>query len=276
MNTIDKKNLRDRYQCLNIGPRWIRRDLVSPTHRHVETTTIPDTVLPSTSLMPTLAQSRQPASLTTNRILPDALPLDSQAQQIDVTQYGWAALEESVASCQRCPLASTRKHTVFGAGDKEARLMIVGEAPGAEEDKQGKPFVGQAGKLLDNMLMSIQLTRQHGVFITNVLKCRPPQNRNPRLDEVTCCSPYLMRQITLVQPDVILAVGRYAVNSLLQTEAPISSLRGRLHQYADIPVIVTYHPAYLLRNLPDKWKTWQDLLLVKKVLVSQLDSHDSP
>ncbi|MBM3355809.1 MAG: uracil-DNA glycosylase, partial [Betaproteobacteria bacterium] len=158
--------------------------------------------------------------------------------------------------------------TVFGAGDQKAQWLLVGEAPGQEEDRQGEPFVGQAGKLLDAMLASIQLKRGQNVYIANVLKCRPPGNRNPAPEEVAKCSPHLLRQVALLQPKLILAMGRFAVQALLGTDASIASLRGKLHRYAGVPLIVTYHPAYLLRTLPDKARAWQDLLLAKRTLAA--------
>jgi uracil-DNA glycosylase len=159
---------------------------------------------------------------------------------------------------------------VFGVGPRDARLMVIGEAPGQEEDSIGEPFVGQAGKLLDNMLAAIGLNRQQHVFIANVLKCRPPGNRNPEPAEVASCEPYLNRQIALVAPDLIVVMGRFAAHTLLRTEASIASLRGRVHPYQlgdrTLPLVVTYHPAYLLRNLPDKAKAWTDLLVARSLL----------
>ena len=151
----------------------------------------------------------------------------------------------------------------FGVGDRDADWMLIGEAPGENEDKQGEPFVGQAGKLLDSMLHAVALSREDNVFIANVIKCRPPGNRNPELDEVARCEPYLKRQVELVKPKLIVALGRFAAQSLLKTEASIASLRGRVHDYQGVPVIVTYHPAYLLRSLPDKAKAWADLCLAQ-------------
>ena len=178
----------------------------------------------------------------------------------------WPALQESVAACTACALCRTRRHTVFGVGDPAAQWMIIGEAPGADEDASGEPFVGQAGRLLDNMLASLDMTRDKNVFITNVLKCRPPGDRNPESIEVAQCSPYLVRQVELVQPRLILAMGRFAVQALLNTDASIASLRGKLHRYRDVPVIVTYHPAYLLRNLTDKLKAWEDLVFARQTM----------
>jgi len=175
----------------------------------------------------------------------------------------WDALSERVASCQLCRLCEKRTNTVFGVGDRGADWMLIGEAPGENEDRLGEPFVGQAGKLLDNMLRSLTLARDTNVYIANVIKCRPPGNRNPEPDEVARCEPYLQRQVALVKPKLIVALGRFAAQSLLKTEASISSLRGRVHEYEGVPVIVTYHPAYLLRSLPDKAKAWADLCLAR-------------
>jgi uracil-DNA glycosylase len=178
----------------------------------------------------------------------------------------WAQLKEKVSGCTDCKLRPGCTQTVFGVGDEKADWLLVGEAPGAEEDKLGEPFVGQAGRLLDNMLAAIDLSRGSNVYIANVLKCRPPGNRNPEPDEVAKCSPHLLRQIGLIQPKLILAMGRFAAQTLLGTDATIASLRGRLHQYAGVPLIVTYHPAYLLRNLPDKSKAWADLVFARKTI----------
>ncbi|MFC0403272.1 uracil-DNA glycosylase [Paraburkholderia rhizosphaerae] len=180
-----------------------------------------------------------------------------------VSSLDWDALAARVAGCERCRLCEKRTQTVFGVGDRDADWMLIGEAPGENEDRQGEPFVGQAGKLLDNMLRSVSLERGANVYIANVLKCRPPGNRNPEPDEVARCEPYLQRQVALVKPKVIVALGRFAAQSLLKTDASISSLRGRMHVYEGVPVIVTYHPAYLLRSLHDKAKAWQDLCLAR-------------
>ncbi len=183
-----------------------------------------------------------------------------------IARMDWMELKAAVKSCPTCPLCKTRTQTVFGVGDETADWMFIGEAPGAEEDMRGEPFVGQAGKLLDNMLASIGLTRTQNVYIANVLKCRPPGNRNPEPLEVAQCNPYLMRQVALIQPKIIIALGRFAAQSLLATDASIASLRGRLHQFQGVPAIVTYHPAYLLRSLPDKSKAWADLCLARKTM----------
>ena len=183
-------------------------------------------------------------------------------------QGGWIELKQAVPACTACGLHKSRTQTVFGVGDEQADWLLVGEAPGAEEDRLGDPFVGQAGKLLDNMLAAIDLARDDNVYICNVLKCRPPGNRNPEPDEVAKCTPFLLRQIDLIQPKLIVAMGRFAAQTLLNTDASIASLRGRVHQYAGRPLIVTYHPAYLLRNLPDKSKAWADLVFARRTMAS--------
>ncbi len=171
----------------------------------------------------------------------------------------WDGLEASVASCRQCPLHAGRRQAVLGTGDRNARWMFVGEGPGAEEDQQGEPFVGAAGRLLDQMLKATGLKRGEDVYIANVVKCRPPQNRTPSLDECNTCLPYLRRQIALVQPDIIVALGKVAAHALLGCEGALGTLRTRQHHYGDIPLVVTWHPAYLLRNPADKRKAWEDL-----------------
>ena len=192
------------------------------------------------------------------------LALDDRAARI--AQLDWPELKSVVAGCTACELCKTRTNTVFGVGDERAEWMIVGEAPGAEEDARGEPFVGQAGRLLDNMLVAVGLKRGANVYIANVLKCRPPGNRNPEPFEVEQCSPHLVRQIALIRPKLIVAMGRFAAQTLLSTDASIASLRGRLFQYQGVPLIVSYHPAYLLRNLPDKAKAWEDLCFARATM----------
>ncbi len=183
-----------------------------------------------------------------------------------IQQMDWQQLQDCVKDCQACDLAVTRGKTVFGVGDANADWLIVGEAPGTEEDQIGEPFVGHAGKLLDNMLAAIQLKRGDNVYLANVLKCRPPDDRDPHDVEVTECSPFLKRQIELIKPKLILALGEFAAQSLLQSDNTIAGMRGQLLKYNDIPVIVTYHPAYLLRNLADKSKAWEDLCFAKRTM----------
>ena len=202
----------------------------------------------------------------------------------------WPALREAVAGCTACALSQGRRQTVFGVGHERAHWMIVGEAPGEQEDLLGEPFVGKSGQLLDNMLRSIGLSRAdvapetastaesadsaaRQVYIANTVKCRPPGNRNPARLELAQCEGYLIRQVQLVQPKIILAMGRFAVQSLLRSDEPIGKLRGRLHHYQGVPLIVTYHPAYLLRNLEDKAKAWDDLCLAVQTLRATQAAH---
>ena len=184
----------------------------------------------------------------------------------DATTLDWDGLAAAVAACTRCGLAAGRTHTVFGVGDRAARWVVVGEAPGAEEDRQGEPFVGRAGQLLNSMLRAAGLAREQ-VFIANVLKCRPPGNRDPLPEEVRSCLPYLHRQIALISPALILCVGRIAAQNLLGVDTPLGQLRGRTHELKPfgIPVVVTYHPAYLLRSPGEKRKSWADLKLAMEV-----------
>jgi DNA polymerase len=189
-----------------------------------------------------------------------AAPEDRLAR---VARLAWPELAADVDACTACGLCRTRHKAVPGVGDTAAEWLFVGEAPGAEEDARGEPFVGQAGRLLDNMLAALGMSRERNVYIANVLKCRPPNNRTPEPLEVEACRPYLERQVTLIAPRLIVALGRSAASLLLGTDAPIASLRGRVHRYRGIPLVVTYHPAYLLRNLHDKAKAWEDLLLAR-------------
>ena len=217
---------------------------------------------------PVTAPVRAPAAASVAAPAPTApvtAPPRPSAGDLD-----WPALREAVAGCQACGLCQSRRNTVFGVGDTQADWMIVGEAPGENEDRQGEPFVGAAGQLLDNMLRAVGRSRQgagaQGTYIANVLKCRPPANRNPLPEEVEKCEPYLVRQVQLVKPRVIVAMGRFAVQSLLKTTEPIGRLRGRVHRYEGVPVIVTYHPAYLLRTPGDKGKAWADLCLAMETV----------
>ncbi|HMM47344.1 MAG TPA: uracil-DNA glycosylase [Thiobacillaceae bacterium] len=191
------------------------------------------------------------------------------APQAAATAWTWEALEAAVARCAGCKLSASRTQGVLGVGDRNADWLIVGEAPGAEEDARGEPFVGQAGKLLDAMLASIGLVRGDNVYITNVLKSRPPGNRNPAPDEIAACMPYLLAQVDLIRPRLVLAVGRVAAQTLLETDETIGRLRGRVHAYRGLPLVVTYHPAYLLRNLADKARAWEDLCLARRTMQSQ-------
>jgi uracil-DNA glycosylase len=216
--------------------------------------------------VPAMAPVGAPAAAppATQSAAPRVIPVSPDTTP--VAQLDWPALRAAVADCRACTLCETRTQTVFGVGNEQAHWMIVGEAPGENEDKQGEPFVGAAGRLLDRMLQALGLTRGEAdaakqVYIANTLKCRPPRNRNPEPEELARCQPFLLRQVELVQPRVILAMGRFAVQSLLDSAEPIGRLRGRVHTWRGRPLVVTYHPAYLLRNPPDKAKAWADLCL---------------
>lgn len=191
-------------------------------------------------------------------------PLSTLDSPLSAPAYTWDTLTEAVAHCTACKLSATRTQGVLGVGDRNADWLIIGEAPGVEEDAQGEPFVGTAGKLLDAMLASIGLARGDKVYITNVLKSHPPGNRNPEPDEVAACRPYLLAQIELIQPKLILALGRFAAQNLLDTDEAIGSLRGRVHAFQGVPLVATYHPAYLLRKPTDKARAWEDLCLARR------------
>jgi uracil-DNA glycosylase family 4 len=192
----------------------------------------------------------------------------SREPQAAALTLDWDELKSAVLTCTRCPLHATRTQGVFGVGNRQAQWMVIGEAPGAEEDRQGEPFVGRAGQLLNSMLKAVGLAREQ-VFIANILKSRPPNNRDPRPEEVRACIPYLFRQIELINPTLILCVGRIAAQTLLETDTPIGKLRGKLHRIAtNRPMIVTYHPAYLLRSPAEKRKAWGDLLLAARTFES--------
>jgi DNA polymerase len=187
-------------------------------------------------------------------------------RRVRIMQMDWTALKACVAACAECRLHEKRNRTVFGVGDERADWLFIGEGPGAEEDAQGEPFVGQAGKLLDSMLAAIKLMRGENVYIANVVKCRPPGNRNPESEEARQCEPYLKRQIELIRPKLIVALGRVAAVNLLGRDASIASLRGKVLDYGGTPLIVTYHPAYLLRTLPEKAKAWADLCFAMETM----------
>jgi uracil-DNA glycosylase len=199
--------------------------------------------------------------------IPDAVkvaPLSVQ-EPAAVQNNDWQSLQAEVAACARCELHQTRTQTVFGVGNQRADVLIVGEAPGQEEDARGEPFVGRAGHLLDAMLRAIDLQREQ-VYITNILKCRPPENRNPRPEEITHCEEYLHRQIDLLQPKIIFALGKFAAQTLLSSDDSVSAMRAAQHEYRGIPLLVSYHPAYLLRKPTEKRKSWHDLLRLKAML----------
>jgi len=231
---------------MGIGPLWQRRDLPAPAQDAVEAVAEP---------------ARAEQAIAPMALAPQAPPQNA------VATMEWAQLKESVAGCVKCGLCNGRTKTVFGVGDEKAKWLFIGEGPGRNEDQTGEPFVGPAGKLLDNMLRAIGLRRGENAYIANIVKCRPTdetgRDRPPAPEEVAACMPYLERQIALIQPTVLVALGKTAALSLLglDPETPVSKLRGTVHTYAGLPLIVTYHPAYLLRNMADKRKAWADLCL---------------
>lgn len=241
---------------------WVPRadaPATAPATRYPEDVTGPPAVEPTTVDVPMPdARSSAAAETTVAR---------ASGAAGDVEAMDWPQLRSTVLACRQCGLCEERTQAVFGVGHEQADLLVIGEAPGQEEDRRGEPFVGPAGQLLDRMLAAIQLDRQQ-VYITNILKCRPPRNRDPRADEAAACAPYLRRQIELMQPRVILAVGRVSAQQLLATDETIGRLRGQWHRYGamETPVRVTYHPAYLLRKPQEKAKSWADLKQVRAAL----------
>lgn len=208
---------------------------------------------------------RQPVGRKRGEPKPDqSSPPSINDRTAAIAAMDWDQLPQAVADCTACELCKTRKQAVLGVGDTDADWLFVGEGPGAEEDERGEPFVGQAGKLLDAMLAAIDLKRGEKVYIANAVKCRPPNNRTPETQETTACWPFLARQIELIRPKMIVTLGKPAAQTLLQQEVTISRMRGTVSDFAGIPLIVTYHPAYLLRNLPDKAKAWEDLCFMRE------------
>ena len=226
---------------------------------------------PAVAVRPPGAVAGTAASAAASVAARAAVLTAASASRPEIALLEWPALRAAVADCRACSLCEARRQTVFGTGHLRAHWMIVGEAPGEKEDEQGEPFVGASGQLLDNMLHAVSLTRAEGpperqVYIANTLKCRPPKNRNPVPAETAQCAPFLERQIALVQPRIILAMGRFAAQALLASDEPLGKLRGRVHLYRGVPVVVTYHPAYLLRTLTDKARAWEDLCLAARVV----------
>ncbi|MFZ5524095.1 MAG: uracil-DNA glycosylase [Pseudomonadota bacterium] len=281
---------------LNLYPLWVRRDqpasvvLDAPVHvlaademrvplaADVSTTPTPN---PNPSQPPLAPARGTPVGSPLLRSDPSAVRGGAGEQVVFPPDKGgargvggldWPELKQLVHDCTACRLRAGCTQTVFGVGDENADWLFIGEGPGADEDALGEPFVGQAGKLLDNMLLAIKLKRGNNVYIANIVKCRPPGNRTPAADEIATCLPYLQRQIELIKPKLIVALGKVASNALLGRDATLASLRGKLHDYRGIPVIVTYHPAYLLRSPTEKAKTWQDLCLA----VQKMQEFTSP
>ena len=233
----------------------------------VETPTAIETS-PTISVPTVRATSNRPPlqAATPAAVAPIAI---DPARAARIATMDWDALKEEAASCTACGLCKQRKQAVFGVGAASAPWLFVGEGPGAEEDERGEPFVGQAGKLLDAMLVAAGLLRGREVYIANVVKCRPPGNRTPTADEAAACAPLLDRQIDLIQPSLIVALGKTAVIRLTGSDLNMASMRGSLHHYCGIPVVATYHPAYLLRSLTEKLKAWEDMLFARREMANQ-------
>jgi DNA polymerase len=245
---------------MGISPIWELRDNAAPLTQAAEPEAEPEE-----SLVPAATESVPDARPRAVAQAPAGAPPNG-----DVADMDWPALTRQVAGCRACPLCEQRKQAVLGVGDLHPDWLFIGEGPGAEEDAQGEPFVGQAGKLLDNMLAALDIARGNKVYIGNAVKCRPPGNRTPEAAEMAACRPYLERQIALLKPKIIVLLGKAAVHSVLHNDNSLASLRGKRFEHAGIPVVVTYHPAYLLRNLPDKAKAWEDLLFARRVLREQV------
>jgi DNA polymerase len=240
--------------------RWVPRNAPA----ELEVVSLPESTVVPTGDVP--VRSAAPVAIPT----PERTPRAPLPAGID-----WGPLREAVATCTACDLCKTRTQTVFGVGNTRAEWLVIGEAPGAEEDRQGEPFVGRAGQLLNAMLLAIGLPRET-VFIANILKCRPPGNRDPKPEEVSRCLPFLSAQIALLKPKIMLAVGRIAAQNLLATDAPLARLRGKLHTFgaANTPLVITYHPAYLLRTPADKRKAWEDLKFARATYARIVGGND--
>jgi uracil-DNA glycosylase family 4 len=250
---------------MGLSPRWILREqpAVARRARRAERPAPIASIVP---IAPTPLADPAPAAVAS------PFPVSACERSAQIAQMGWDQLRQSIAACRACALCAQRQQTVPGIGGENADWLFVGEAPGAEEDEQGVPFVGPAGKLLDAMLAAIDLARGEDVYIANALKCRPPASHAPEAAELAACAPYLKRQIALLQPRLIVLLGRAAAQALLGEEGLLASLRGKPLRYRDgdreIPVVVTYHPAYLLRTLPDKAKAWEDLCRARALMRS--------
>ncbi len=259
--------LRQRYmQAMGI-PVWIPKPVIA-SQPELDVAATPSVEQLTHNLLDVLSDTVSlPSAVTPHPLNEPTSSLASVVEKPAIkAELSWDELQDAVRNCQKCALSHTRTQTVFGTGSQQAQWMIIGEAPGAEEDRKGIPFVGKAGQLLNNMLAAVGVARE-SVYIANVLKCRPPNNRDPKPEEVVQCRGYLERQIDLVTPRLILVVGRIAAQNLLQTQAPLARLRNQVHHdpVSGIPVIVTYHPAYLLRQPLDKRKAWQDLQFAKEL-----------
>jgi len=250
---------------LNLYPLWVRKNQHDPVVEEQAGAAVGQPVpglSPAARAEP--VEISEPAAVSPVHALTDPAGTGPAVPLPD-----WTGLKQQVRGCTACKLRAGCTQTVFGVGDEQADWLFVGEGPGADEDALGEPFVGQAGKLLDNMLMAIKLKRGSKVYIANIVKCRPPGNRAPEADEIAACLPYLQRQIELIRPKIIVALGKVASNALLGKDATLASLRGTRHDYRGIPLVITYHPAYLLRSPSEKAKAWQDLRMAVSVMAGQ-------
>ncbi|WP_371325362.1 uracil-DNA glycosylase [Dechloromonas sp. ZY10] len=268
-------------QEMGIGPIWVLRQ--PQREEELAATAAPDalarpepesvgTGARAVGDLPGAGLSDQPPAVPASK--PAAATPVEAAVSAALGGAGWPELQQQIAACRACVLCQQRQQAVAGVGDLNPDWLFIGEGPGAEEDARGEPFVGQAGKLLDNMLAALDLKRGEKVYIANAVKCRPPGNRTPDATEMATCRPFLERQIALLKPKIIVLLGKAAVHSVLHEDKSLASLRGQVRDYQGIPVVVTYHPAYLLRNLPDKAKAWEDLLLARRTLRQQSQSEE--
>lgn len=266
---------------MNLYPLWVRRDIPETEPAASVRVDEAEAIQQAVHAEIQVAHEAPPAELLSYELADVELPqsgadtlreFQSKMAAGPLADVNWPELKQKVAACVACPLRAGCQQTVFGVGDEQADWLFVGEAPGAEEDVQGEPFVGQAGRLLDNMLMAIKLKRGSNAYIANVVKCRPPSNRNPHEDEIAACMPYLKRQIELVQPKVIVALGKVAATALLGKDVTVSLLRGQVHEYKGIPLVITFHPAYLLRLPMEKAKAWEDLRLALETMRRDLNN----
>lgn len=248
---------------MGIAPLWVLRDGAPAAESAASEAAAPPLAGDEARAVP-LAQTLPPVE--DRRGLVESTP---PAVTTAIATVDWPELNRLVADCRACVLCQQRRQAVFGVGDRNPDWLFVGEGPGADEDVQGEPFVGQAGKLLDNMLTALDIARGNKVYIANAVKCRPPGNRTPEAAEMAACRPYLERQIALLKPKIIVLLGKAAVHAVLHEDKSLASMRGKRFEYAGVPVVVTYHPAYLLRNLPDKAKAWEDLLFARRVLAER-------
>ncbi|HEY0666433.1 MAG TPA: uracil-DNA glycosylase family protein [Gallionella sp.] len=259
---------------LNLHPQWVRRKPAAAGQPEQVTAhagspeVVRAGVVEASEPAPVAQPGREPVRSAEKRADPASLSAAVPTTAPGVGSLDWPELKLQVRDCTICRLRAGCTQTVFGVGDEQADWLFVGEGPGADEDALGEPFVGQAGKLLDNMLLAIGLKRGRNAYIANIVKCRPPNNRTPEADEIAACLPYLRRQIELIQPKLIVALGKVASNALLGQDATLASLRGTVHEYHGIPLVVTYHPAYLLRSPSEKVKAWQDLCLAVRTIGS--------